>query len=282
MPPCGAVLPVSSDNPSPLAMPQWEGIGHGHPRTHRQPLHTRAEKAANMGETQRLIYLLLDIKLIPGIPVELLVGNTGRFPFQSVFFIAQMCVQAYKARGKKRLLKYKLALDIPSVKIPCFPPLDYKHILQVNFGATCSGKCLSWKAWDFQSDDKCLFSLPGFWLEIYLEYREPGFSFCSAQSQTKPHGSSCTSPGQGQSRNYPQYPYFGKIGLKAWRWWIYTLSPEALMEIMYHHLHFSNEKGEGHMMEDIYLLSAKTPETAQEQDLLLPYLSLLVIQVLTG
>lgn len=34
------------------------------------------------------------------------------------------------------------------------------------------------------------------------------------------------------------------------------------MEIMYHHLHFSNEKGEGHMMEDIHLMSAKTPVTA--------------------
>lgn len=153
-------------------------------------------------------------------------------------------------------------MNILTVKIPCFPPLDYKHILQVYFAATCSGKCLSWKASDFQSDNKCLFSLLGFWLEIYLEYREPGFSFCSAQSQTKPHGSSCTSPGQGHSRNYPQNPYFGNIRLKAWRWWIYTLSPEALMEIMYHHLHFSNEKGEGHMREDIYLLSAKTPETA--------------------
>lgn len=34
------------------------------------------------------------------------------------------------------------------------------------------------------------------------------------------------------------------------------------MEIMYHQLHFSDEKGEGHMTEDIYLMSAKTPVTA--------------------
>lgn len=34
------------------------------------------------------------------------------------------------------------------------------------------------------------------------------------------------------------------------------------MEIMHHHLHFSNEKEEGHMMEGIYLMSAKTPVTA--------------------
>lgn len=155
-----------------------------------------------------------------------------------------MCMQAYRARGKKKgCWSINWLWTYSNMKILCFPPLDYKYILYVNFGATCSGKGLffpSWKAWDFQSDDKCLFSLLGFWLEIYLEYREPGFSFCSAHSQTKPHGSSCTSPGQGQSRNFPQTPYFGKIRLKACRWCMYTLSPEALMEIMYHHLHFSN------------------------------------------
>lgn len=52
MPPSGAVLPLSSDNPSSVTTPQWEGIGHGHPSTHRQSLHKRAEKAANTGETR--------------------------------------------------------------------------------------------------------------------------------------------------------------------------------------------------------------------------------------
>lgn len=50
-----------------------------------------------------------------------------------------------KQEGEKRLLKYELALDIPSVKNLCFSSLDYKHILQVNFGATCFERSLSGK-----------------------------------------------------------------------------------------------------------------------------------------